>query len=324
MMDKLFIKKWKCAGGQVAGLGHEKFNIPGQDRVAIRENGLIKSIALADGAGSRKKSQIGAEYITNSICDISSVKFNTFYSYSKKRIARRYKNIILNSLKDASKIHSLKIDELSSTLLFVVTDGIKYIAGHIGDGIIATIEKGKIVMLSEPENQEFANVTYFTTSPNIEKHLRIYRGYLKSKTGFILMSDGAADGLFLKATNTFSNVILQINDWLKEYSSDVVSKAIVSNLNSTIRRKTQDDCSLIIISEVKENINLLSKKNISYLRDCLNMTRRDAILKRVKIIKYLLNNESKKGNITSEFGLTKKTVAKHIKEIKNTIITGDN
>ena len=78
------IKKWKCAGGQITGLGHEKFNIPGQDRIAIKENGLIKCIALADGAGSRKKSQIGAEIITKSICEISSVKFTTFYKYSKK------------------------------------------------------------------------------------------------------------------------------------------------------------------------------------------------------------------------------------------------
>ena len=36
------------------------------------------------------------------------------------------------------------------------------------------------------------------------------------------------------------------------------------------------------------------------------------------------SKESKKRILTSDFWLTKKTVAKHIKEIKNTIITGDN
>ena len=62
------------------------------------------------------------------------------------------------------------------TLLFVSIKNNKYIAGHIGDGIIGIIdEKGDAIVLSEPENGEFANTTYFTTSENYKYHLRLYR-----------------------------------------------------------------------------------------------------------------------------------------------------
>ena len=51
------------------------------------------------------------------------------------------------------------------------------------------------IMHSLPENGEYSNQTYFTTSKNLQKHLRIKKGLL-SGTSFAIMSDGSASVLF--------------------------------------------------------------------------------------------------------------------------------
>ena len=245
-------EEWKIAFGDAIGLSHEERNIVCQDKVSFFEDQLIKSISLADGAGSCKNSDLGAEKITKIISEVSVKSFDKLYHSDEKELKIYYKDIIQNTLQTTSKEHHTTIKDLSSTLLFVATDGSRYIIGHIGDGAIATISNKQIKTISSPANIDFDNITYFTTHPDLEKHLRIKKGDLENIDGFILMSDGSMDGLYQKSENKFSNVLFAIYEWFKIYSSNDVSKAISKNLHDTIRYKTTDDCSLAFLVKLSD------------------------------------------------------------------------
>jgi len=242
------IDSWETATGTAIGLRHEENDSVCQDRVASFSNSFFKSVALADGAGSRIHSHFGADFLTKKISKISVEQFETFYDESISDLKNTYKELIQSNLDIAAQDYGVDIKELSSTLLFVVTDGSRYILGHLGDGIIATIgNNNDIQTLSEPDNDEYLNFTYFTTSSNLEKYIRIKKGILNNIKGFILMSDGSSEGLYLKSEKQFSKALLDIISWMKEYSSDRVSEAIDKNLKQKIRYKTSDDCSLAFL-----------------------------------------------------------------------------
>jgi hypothetical protein len=90
--------------------------------------------------------------------------------------------------------------ELASTLLFTVFNENDYLIGHIGDGLIASYEhrlnERYTKVISVPENGAESNITFFFTEPDVSKHFRLYRGTMRNKIGFILMSDGPEEVLF--------------------------------------------------------------------------------------------------------------------------------
>jgi len=265
-LDFLKIKKWKLATGSAIGLSHEKNLIPCQDFAEAIDNGNIKSIALADGAGSKKHSDIGARAIVKEVNTMNASNFEKLINLSETELVEEYKNFITLKINETAKKYSIDINDLSSTLLFTATNGEKFIIGHLGDGAIASINSmHNINLQSAPQNAEYVNQTYFTTNTNLEKHLRIKVDSIKNIIGFILMSDGSADSLFSKQNNKFSSVLIDICDWLNYYPEKVVSEAITNNLMETLRFKTSDDCSLAIMCKPNE----IGQKDLLYPFDII-------------------------------------------------------
>jgi serine/threonine protein phosphatase PrpC len=137
---------------------------------------------------------------------------------------------------------------LSSTLLFIAIKNDKFIIGHIGDGVIGMLDNNnEIKVISKPENGEFSNATFFTTSTNYPDRLRILKGTLKNAVGFILMSDGPEESLYNKQDNSLLDINKDIINWLKDNNIQDVKKALTDNLKNVISKNTNDDCSIGII-----------------------------------------------------------------------------
>jgi serine/threonine protein phosphatase PrpC len=247
---------WKIASSYVRGQGHIKKDIPCQDRtyklVQKHKSGIFYGLALADGAGSCQYSDIGAEHITKKIL---------YFLKSKFSYITRYRNPIPSILKFIEKeltelANSKKIDfkELSSTLLFVVIKNDKFVIGHIGDGIIGVLNKdNSIKVVSYPENGEYSNSTFFTTSIKHKRRLRILKGTIKNAKGFILMSDGTEESLFDKKNNSLLKTNVEIINWLKNNSENKVEQALHTNLKDLISKNTHDDCSIGIMQRIKNS-----------------------------------------------------------------------
>ena len=124
----------------------------------------------------------------------------------------------------------------------------KFIIGHLGDGVIGMLDKfNHLKVISKPDNGEFSNATYFTTSISYPNRLRLIKGILKNSRGFIIMSDGCQESLYDKRTETLSEINKELINWLENNNEKEVENALFYNLEQVIRNKTQDDCSIGIM-----------------------------------------------------------------------------
>ena len=267
------MNKWKLATSSIIGEGHILQNMPCQDKTYALKHEIYNFIkikkkrtkfkvlkyskklydnlnsfyglSLADGAGSCKYSDIGAEFITRKILIYIKNNFDTLYR--DELLQSTLTNYIETSL---SKISNSKIlfKELSSTLLFISIKSNKFILGHIGDGVIGMLDtSNNIKVISKPDNGEFSNSTYFTTSISYTTRLRLIKGTIKSCKGFIMMTDGSQESLYDKQTETLAEINKTLINWLENNDEIEVENALFNNLQQFIRKKTKDDCSIGIM-----------------------------------------------------------------------------
>lgn len=244
------MKTWKYASACVCGRSHKKTNIPCQDRVSGLIEKDIVVVSLADGAGSYLFPEIGAEVVANTVCNILKEDFNDLFRHDEDNT----KNIILIKLQSylacTAYVMNIDFNELSSTLLFVAVKDNQFIAGHIGDGAIGILNGENVEVLSHPDRGEYANVTYFITGSDAYNHFRIQKGELKDITGFILMSDGAADSLYNNQDKRLSEASGEMLLWLDKHDPHAVSVALESNIKDVLQKYTTDDCSIGLLKQL--------------------------------------------------------------------------
>lgn len=240
---------WKIVGATIQGTSHIKDAIPCQDFIKYSERNNVYCIALADGAGSCSHSAIGAEIACQTICNMILRDFDVIYNLEESKFQQKLIHAIRTRVGIKAKKEGVTKSEFSSTLLFVAHQDNKFIIGHIGDGVIGYIKDDTLLVLSEPENGEFANTTYFFTTKNYKRHLRIKKGIFEGVKAFFLMSDGSAECLFHKKDKVFSKALFTISNWINEYDEQIVNMAIKENMGDLFISHTSDDCSLIMIQK---------------------------------------------------------------------------
>ena len=149
----------------------------------------------------------------------------------------------------------------ASTLLAVAVKKNRYIALHLGDGVIGCRyeqEQGDseigVRVLSVPENGEHANETVFFTSLGAQEHLRMYAGQLKGTNevidGFILMSDGPESALYRKTDSSLAPVCGKLLLSLRDMEKRKMQKSLNATVEMIASSMTCDDCSLALMVHV--------------------------------------------------------------------------
>ena len=245
----------KVAEATAQGRSHVANNIPCQDRVFHKQGNGVSVIALADGAGSKPLSHLGAEVVTKTICSHLVDNFEGIYYLDDHTIVASLLNVLHLELDKCASDNHCKRDDLASTLLFAGLYNNRMIWGHIGDGVIGQKSDDQLVCISQPENFEYANVTVFVTSPKAIEHFRIARTEIDGDIGIVLMSDGSAESLYSKQKKLLAPAIDQMFSWLSQHTGNEVSAALESNLENLVRKKTTDDCSIsLMMSSTKQVI----------------------------------------------------------------------
>lgn len=241
---------FRIAGATTIGTSHIKNGKPCQDKIYSKKSNHVAAIALADGAGSCSKSDLGAEICTRYVVNFLCNNFDKTYLLTDQEISEKINKGVKKPLEETAGELNISSKELSSTLLFVAVKGNKFIAGHIGDGLIGKFDENGSEILSQPENGEYANQTFFITMPEADKYLRIYKDNLNSTLGFILMSDGSYESLFDTQKNKLASANLTFFSWLvdKQNTIEDLNKSIEDNLASKFTKRTTDDCSVILLS----------------------------------------------------------------------------
>ena len=245
---------WRISGTSVQGLHHIDKNIPCQDKIFSLKNEAdgITAIALADGAGSAAMSHYGADKAVKVICEKLCENFNKFInSEDPGAVGDFLIKAILAQLDILSQELNCKLESLASTLLAAASDGENILLAHLGDGVIGCFKDGKIIPASLPENGEFKNETFFTTSPYAERRIRLIKDKIAGISGIVLMSDGAADVLYNSQNKKFASLLDEIKKNCLIYSAEDNNIAL-DNLFNNIKYKTHDDCSMIIMCRPDE------------------------------------------------------------------------
>ncbi len=240
------------ASAQITGTSHGAEGVPCQDRAAswMSEDGNVGIIVLCDGAGSCSSSEIGAELLCNWFPNWVDSR-DDWWSLRPKEIPGALVPAIREQLEAEAAARSITFRSLSSTFLAVSArrggNELTYRILHLGDGVAACISRDGKVVVSEPDNSEFANETVFTTSKSALSSLRVTEGTLPLGSGFVLMSDGGAASLYLKRKTALAPATAEMLRWLNSYDSDIVSAAIMENMKALFRDKTSDDCSIALL-----------------------------------------------------------------------------
>ena len=237
--------EYKVSTAVRTGRQHESRGLPCQDRTAVwREDGTVCA-ALADGAGSRRDSQVGADCVTSHIARLLCREFDGLWEMPEGALARYLTDSCVQALAEQDP----PLYELACTLLFFAgqRDG-RFLSGHLGDGVALRVTEGSTEVFSPPENGVYQNETYFITAEDAADHLRLRRGTLPPAGAVLLMSDGMAESLYQRTTGAPASACKRMAQWLLEGEEETVSQALADNMEHIFSQRSGDDLSLVVLA----------------------------------------------------------------------------
>ena len=237
--------EYKVSQAVCTGTRHQTEGLPCQDRTGTERGGDVICCALADGAGSRSSSEVGAACVTQFVSGLFCQAFEALWAMEDCAVARRIVELCCEALARQTP----PIYDLACTLLFYAAhrDG-RFLAGHLGDGIMILEQSGQLSVFSPPENGTYHNETFFITGEDAAEHLRIRRGIRTQPGTLLMMSDGTAESLYHYATQTPAPACRILAQWLREGDEDAVSGALRENMEQIFSSHTGDDMSLILLN----------------------------------------------------------------------------
>ena len=249
----LSVKNYKVASATQQGTSHVKNgNLPCQDIVLADNLNDTVFLGLADGAGSKVNSQYVAKFILDAL--FIELTGNLHFYLKTDDMQMKLTKFIESLLYSYAREERIDFEELASTLLVVVIYEDKYLLLHIGDGLIVSIdEEDKFKILSLPENGTYANETYFINTIEYKERLRISHGNINDiRNGLLLCSDGIEDLIYNYQTLEVTPLVKTMIDWLDAESEKHVSEILAYNLENKFSQRSDDDLSLIIFKESKD------------------------------------------------------------------------
>lgn len=241
--------RYKISFALCTGTGHLRQGLPCQDRVAVVRTEEVAACVLADGAGSCRHSDTGADCVTKAAAGMLAAQFERLWSLGPQARGEKILWECMRTLQD----QSYPLHDMSCTLLFCAShqDG-RYLAGHLGDGIMLLELDDTLSVFSMPENGEQDNETFFVTGVDAPERLRLYQGCWTGTGTLFLMSDGTAESLYQYSDRTPAVACRIMASWLRKGEEDVISQALERNMQQKFAAHTLDDMSLILLSWSEE------------------------------------------------------------------------
>lgn len=242
------------AAAVTAGAFHRAAGEECQDYAATLRGARASVIALADGAGSAECSAIGARLAVRASLALLDAQFHELCQLDAATARGRVLEHVRRALDRYADVHGIQTPSLASTLLFVATDGALFVAGQIGDGRVAVLDRqrGSLQSLFEPTRGEYSNQTVFTTSPSAPDYFSWRVGRAAPVAGFALLSDGPEEALYDRAKAEFAPAVACMLGWLSMYSERQVRRALAENLAKVLVETTHDDLGIALLGLLEE------------------------------------------------------------------------
>lgn len=253
---------WKCLGKSVIGLSHEKRNIPCQDAhkwKIVDDKWLI--IAVADGAGSAKHSDIGAKIAVSSAIYTLSRKLEEGIIPETKN---EWRELLMKALDTTLGVVLCKSEELNkskrdlaSTLILVVLGQSISAAMQIGDGAsVIQNKEGELLLFTRPDESLYINETTFLVSKQAIGTSQF--AFMECPAESIAVFSDGIQMLSLKypdwepSTGFFNPIFKSVKNSLNLDQTGTSLESFL--LSEKVRNKTDDDITLFLATrEEKSN-----------------------------------------------------------------------
>jgi len=202
----LTASKWVVVGASVQGTSHIKIPLPCQDAHAYKAiNDSILVAAVADGLGSAMNAQAGSQLAAARAVSYVEQELATAVPGDEAAWIDLVRSCFLSAcarLEEEAQKNQAALRDYSTTLLLAIVTPDWLVTGHIGDGAaVASLEDGGLVLFSLPQNEEYANVTYPLTMPDMI-HIAEFKACPIKVKALALMSDGMQHASIHTADNT--------------------------------------------------------------------------------------------------------------------------
>ena len=124
----------------------------------------------------------------------------------------------------------------------------RWLAGHIGDGIILVANEINVQTLSQPENGGASWLTWFINGGDDEakEHTRFYCGKAKKTLTFLLSSDGC-ENILRTETGAPSAIAIDMIRWPETMEEDTIQLMLSRRMEQTYSSFTDDDMGIVIM-----------------------------------------------------------------------------
>lgn len=239
---------------QVRGRSHELAGSRGQDRTGYRSLAGVQVSCLSDGAGSAAHSEFGAQTLVDSGSRLLAERFRAYVSSTDGAAVKiEIVSHLVQRLRAVARRREVRTRDLAATFLAIAAGDGRFLAVHVGDGVIGYVKGGELRMVSGPDNSEFVNQTAFLTSGGAAVAMRVLRGSLTDVSGFVIMSDGTANSLYDSRARALAPACAKIIAVLAAAPTRQVrrpdhERRLRRLIDTKVRAATRDDCSIGVLA----------------------------------------------------------------------------
>lgn len=242
------LSRWLGVAAAVPGRSHVVAGSPCQDVAAVSHHGGVTCAVLADGAGSSRHADRGAQIVVDAVGSLLGRHLESLLTATDQDVRARILGEVNARIELAADTERAHPSDFAATLLFVATKGDRYLAGQLGDGLLVR-ETGS-APLFEATRGAHLNETVFVTSSAAAEALTVARGALDADEGFLLASDGAAESLLDRRAPAIAPAVRSMLGWLERVPAATAERALAKNLDMVFRERTSDDCSVALLRRV--------------------------------------------------------------------------
>lgn len=223
---------WRVFAASVIGKHHIDLGLPCQDAFAFERMGDCLIATVCDGAGSAAHSEQGAAAVARGVVSglsalIASPDAPAAVSVESIETVVAQTRQKLIEMADQQQV---PLRDLACTLVGFIAAPAGGWFFHVGDGLaLAEYEDGNVIV-SLPENGEYANETYFLTADDWAGHLRL-TPLPAGAANIAVMSDGAMPFVMNRTRNgLFSPFIVPVKKYLASVSEEEGSAGLAGTL----------------------------------------------------------------------------------------------
>lgn len=172
-----------------------------QDKGCCLQKDGVAVMVLCDGASSCRLSHYGAEGMSRYIAEKFMSKWKRYLDMFSSDIKR---NIYLDMVEeivdlpviykkqfgDTEEVQNVTYEDFGSTLMAIITDGVRGMGIHLGDGAILRSNEDGARIMSYPMNGTVPGTTYLTSHVTAIDHFRFFQFLCKKNDNIALVTDG--------------------------------------------------------------------------------------------------------------------------------------